>query len=124
MPETTPQAPIADEPLRVFVDTLAGPAQQEFAELQQALGDACAFAIAEGVDDDIEPAAFAFQRSAPSTTCATYVSDDHVVSVTIARGQTIIAVGEIDWFAGKGGAWPRPMVDVHLPGDAPAEANR
>ncbi|MFI5541996.1 hypothetical protein ACIA5H_37100 [Nocardia sp. NPDC051900] len=113
---------------------------REQTPLQAALVEACEFAKRHGVTDSITPADFGIQRSEPGITHATYVSGEHVVSVTIGGGGTIsFAVAELFWVHDEADenrdACPdcgecihcgetqcecvppgRPMVDVYLPG--------
>lgn len=107
--------------------------------LTVALAQACEFAIAHGVEPPIGPDDFGIRRIDDGLTCATYVDADHAVSVTVEPdGETTFAVAELDWihdqadderdscdFCEAGVEYFRgiPLVDVHLPGDAPEAVN-
>lgn len=110
----------------------------EPSRLQRALADACEFARAHGVEDTITPDDFGLQRSESGWQHATYVDAGHAVSVTIEPGgNAILRLAELWWIHDQGAEdrepceWceddapeyyrGRPLVDVHLPGDAPAE---
>lgn len=108
--------------------------------LEQALAEACAFAIAHGVDTSITPADFAIQRSEPGLTTATHVNASHAVTATVDRsGAVRIAVAELFWVHDEADEdrdlcdycevidaadfADRPLITVYLPGDAPAEVS-
>lgn len=107
--------------------------------LENSLEKACEFAIAHGVERPIYPADFGIQRSEPGLTTATFVNSSHAVTVFIDRhGHASFGVAELDWVHAEADEdrdicdyceviYPRdfldgrPLVDVYLPGDAPAE---
>jgi hypothetical protein len=116
--------------------------------LQAALAEACEFARRHGVAERIHPDDFGIQRSDIGMTTATYLDPDHAVLATIDRhGRARFSVAELDWVhldvadegrdpcAGCGECVNcgevececeppgRPMVDVYLPGDGPAEVS-
>lgn len=115
------------------------PDTAERTPLEIALSQACEFAIAHGVEPPITPDDFGIQRSSAGWQHATYVDASHAVSVTIdPHGDVALAIAELWWIHDQAdeerdpcdrceGDAPemfrgRPLVDVYLPGDAPAEA--
>ena len=104
--------------------------------LDTALAEVIAFARAHGVDAvRLTPADFGHQLTEGGHTHTTYVDGDHVISAHIDRhGHTRVAVGVVEWIHDESDedslecdycdltdALPAlPMVDVYLPGDAPA----
>jgi len=112
--------------------------------LQIALTQACEFARAHGIAGRIRPDDFGIQRSDAGLTNATYVDGDHVVTVLVDRhGGARFGVAELDWIHHESDEDREPcdycevddtdefdgdyfhglpLVDVYLPGDAPAEA--
>lgn len=107
--------------------------------LQIALAQAVQFARAHGVEPPIGPDDFGLQRSSEGYQHATYVDTNHAVSVTLhPDGDTTFAVAELSWIHDQADAerdpcdWCEagieyfrglPLVDVQLPGDAPAEVS-
>lgn len=109
--------------------------------LAVALEQACQFARAHGLEG-ITPDDFGLQRSESGWQHATYVDAGHAVSVTIEpHGNAILRIAELWWIHDQADEMRDPceyceideervaemfrgvpLVDVHLPGDAPAEA--
>jgi hypothetical protein len=105
--------------------------------LGKALDAACAFALAHGVESPISPRDFGIQRSDVGLTTATFLDASHAVTVTVDRyGSRRIAVAELYWIHDEAdeerglcdrceildpSGFARPVQDVYLPGDAPAE---
>ncbi|MEV0031403.1 hypothetical protein [Nocardia sp. NPDC050793] len=117
--------------------------------LQKALAEACAFALAHGVEGPLRPSDFGIQRSDAGVTNATYVDASHAVTAFVDHhGNVRFAVAELYWVhnesdedrepCGNCGECancgevececepsyrPRPETVVYLPGDAPAEVS-
>jgi hypothetical protein len=105
--------------------------------LQIALTQACEFAIAHGVQPPITPEDFGIQATGDGLTTATYVDGDHAVTVLVdPYGSAKFGVAELDWihlesdedrepcecceFDEDEHFFGRPLINVYLPGDAPA----
>lgn len=102
--------------------------------LQRALIDACLFAGTHDMPAAPQPRDFAIQPSAAGQTVATYVGENHVITVTVdSDGTTKFGVAELFWTHDDSDPEREPcdycetehslpVTTVYLPGDAPAEA--
>ena len=105
--------------------------------LEKALADACAFAIAHGVEQPITPSHFGIQRTEDGLVNATFVDSSHAVTVFVDHhGRASFGVAELYWVHAEVDedrdicdycevidteGFARPVTTVYLPGDAPAE---
>ncbi|MCC3311495.1 hypothetical protein [Nocardia africana] len=97
--------------------------------LADVIAAAIEYAVSAGFDArELTPDDFALQRSPAGWSHATYVGTEFVITATIDADRVASTdVGWVDWLNpdDDGGAEDEPddgMVDIYLPGDAPANA--